>query len=86
MTDLGLVSSPRFTIKPVHCFLFPCLNFHYQGPSGSPGRQPLPRALRGAAGYRDLVAGGPQQARRAQLPQGAQGGGEGNHIFFKSAL
>ena len=48
-----------------------------QGPRGSARCQPLPRVVRGAPGLRDLVTGGPQQARGAQLPQGAQRGGEG---------
>ena len=48
-----------------------------QGSRGSARRQPLPGVVRGAPGLRHLVAGGPQQARRPQLSQGAQRGGEG---------
>ena len=48
-----------------------------QGPRWSARCEPLPGVVRGAPGLRHLVAGGPQQARRPQLPQGAQGGGEG---------
>lgn len=54
-----------------------------QGPRGFAWCQPLPRVVCGAPGLRDLVTGGPQQARRAQLPQGAQRGGEGTtKIYF----
>ena len=51
--------------------------FRLQDPVRAGGRVQVPRAVRRPSGLGHVDARRPQEARRPQLPQGAQGGGEG---------
>ncbi len=52
------------------------------------GRVQVPRPIRQPPGLRDLVAGGPAQAGRAQLSQGLPGSraGKGKKIIYAESL
>ena len=55
-----------------------------QGPRGTSRCRPLPGALCGAARLWRLECGGPQEAGRAQLHPGAQGGRDGEFFNLRS--